>query len=95
MGAASAAAQGLSTSHTSHAAAPTDVPRGSTTGGPLRTLKRKDPFPYDPHPSTDPENDLHVRSHAGYLASHHMCGGSNIQLFNLAVPAAGPGYAER
>ena len=94
-GAASAAAQGLFASRTTHTAAPSDLPRGSTIGGPMRTLKLQDPFPSDPRPSTDPENDLHVRSHAGYLDSHHMCGGSNIELFNLAVPAAGPGYAER
>jgi hypothetical protein len=30
-----------------------------------------------------------------YEESGHICSGSNIKLMTLAVPAAGPGYAER
>lgn len=38
---------------------------------------------------------LHSVPSAGYRRTGHMCSGSNIEFFNLAVPAAGPGYAER
>jgi hypothetical protein len=43
-----------------------------------------------------PPTALHSLPSAGYRRSGHMCAPlSKIEFFNLAVPAAGPGYAER
>eukprot|EP00798_Chlamydomonas_sp_ICE-L_P007716 gene7716-884_t len=41
------------------------------------------------------EEALHVRSSGAYLKSDHLCNNSNISLYHLSVPAAGPGYTER
>lgn len=39
--------------------------------------------------------DLHVTASAHYEETGHMCSKSHISFTSLAVPAAGPGYAER
>ncbi len=39
--------------------------------------------------------DAHVTHSGHYDETGHMCSMSRITLLSLAVPAAGPGYAER
>eukprot|EP00798_Chlamydomonas_sp_ICE-L_P007667 gene7667-824_t len=41
------------------------------------------------------EEALHVCSSGAYLKNGHLCNNSNISLYHLSVPAAGPGYTER
>eukprot|EP00798_Chlamydomonas_sp_ICE-L_P016900 gene16900-23176_t len=42
-------------------------------------------------PATDA---LHSQASAYYRSMGHSCSGSHMEMFSLAVPAAGPGYAE-
>lgn len=39
--------------------------------------------------------DLHGLRSPSYVSTQHMCDASTVDLVHLAVPAAGPSYAER
>ena len=64
--------------------------RSSTKGGSTPPPAEEVELMFGPPPT-----ELHSLPRASYRSSGHMCTASRIELVSLAVPAAGPGYAER